>query len=261
MKLYAFYFSPTGGTKRVLDIVCAPWDCEKEYADLSAIPKTALPMSFREGDLCVVSVPSFSGRVPQFILPILQKLQGNGAKAILISTYGNRAFDDTLLELKDTMEQSGFLCCCAIAAATRHSVVPKYGAGRPDAEDAKELQQFSKQCRAALQEPYSPVHVPGSKPYREYTPIPVKPKANKRCIGCGLCAKSCPVHAIPSSNYRTCTPSACISCLQCVAACPEHARHVNRAVLKIAELKMKKLCSGRKPNLLFLPEPKRQRKD
>ena len=124
MKLYALYFSPTGGTKNVLDIFCSAWDCQKEYINLSDIPKLGFSIPFQENDICIVSVPSFSGRVPQFIIPILQNLQGNKTKAILISTYGNRAFDDTLLELKDTMEQSGFLCYCAIAAVTRHSVMP-----------------------------------------------------------------------------------------------------------------------------------------
>ena len=35
MKLYAFYFSPTGGTKRVLDEVLTAWDCEKHLVDLA----------------------------------------------------------------------------------------------------------------------------------------------------------------------------------------------------------------------------------
>lgn len=253
MKFYALYFSPTGGTKKVLDIICSVWDCQKEYINLSDDPKMDLSISFNENDICMVSVPSFSGRVPQFIIPILQRLQGNKAKSILISTYGNRAFDDTLLELKDTMEKSGFLCYCAIAAVTRHSVMPKYGAGRPDSYDIEELTKFSIQCRDILKEPFSPIEIPGNKPYRKYVPIPITPKANKQCIDCGICYQRCPVHAISVGNYRKCDASICISCLQCISVCPKKARHVNALILKMAELKMKKLCSGRKPNVLFLP--------
>ncbi len=253
MKLYALYFSPTGGTKKVLDIFCSAWDCQKEYISLPDLPKMDLPVLFGRNDICIVSIPSFSGRVPQFIIPILQNLQGNQAKAILISTYGNRAFDDTLLELKDTMEQSGFLCYCAIAAVTRHSIIPKYGAGRPDPKDIEELRQFSVQCQETLKEPFSPIDVPGSKPYRKYASIPITPKAGKSCNGCGLCYQKCPVHAIPEGNYQKPDKSICISCLQCIAACPKKARHVNVLFLKIAELKMEKACSVRKPNILFLP--------
>lgn len=258
MKLYALYFSPTGGTKNVLDIFCSAWDCQKEYINLSDISKLGLSVTFQENDICIVSVPSFSGRVPQFIIPILQNLQGNKTKAILICTYGNRAFDDTLLELKDTMEQSGFLCYCAIAAVTRHSVMPKYGAGRPDSSDIEEVKQFSVQCQNILKESFSPLDIPGNKPYRKYVSIPITPKADKQCIDCGLCYQKCPVHAIPSDNYRKCDTNICISCLQCITVCPKKARHVNALILKIAELKMKNLCSGRKPNVLFLPPKQTQ---
>ncbi len=251
MKLYALFFSPTGGTKKVLDIICSVWDCQKEFIDLSSISKTDFSVSFEENDVCMVAVPSFSGRVPQFIIPLLQRLHGNKAKAILIASYGNRAFDDTLLELKDTMEQAGFLCYSAIAAVTRHSILPEYGAGRPDSDDIAQLKQFSLQCQAALTKPFAPLNVPGSRPYRKYASLPISPRADKRCTRCGLCARKCPVHAIPGDNYQKCDTNICISCLQCVSICPEQARHVNGIVLKTAEIKMKKLCSGHKPNLLF----------
>ena len=35
MKLYGIYFSPTGGTKKVLDILMNEWQIEKEMIDLS----------------------------------------------------------------------------------------------------------------------------------------------------------------------------------------------------------------------------------
>lgn len=251
MKFYVLYFSPTGGTKKVLDIICSAWDCPKEYINLSDASGMNLPASFDENYICIVGVPSFSGRVPQFIIPILKQLNGNKAKAILVTAYGNRDFDDTLLELKDAMEEADFLCYCAIAAATRHSVVPKYGTGRPDSDDIKELKQFARKCREALDKPFSAVSVPGNRPYRQYSPIPIHPKADHHCTACGLCSQKCPVHAIPSGNYRKCSSKVCISCLQCIALCPAKARHINPVILKIAEVKMKKLCDGRKPNLLF----------
>ncbi len=253
MKIYALYFSPTGGTKKVLDILVSSWDCEKKYIDLSSSHESILDISFTNNDICIIAVPSFSGRVPQFIIPKLRQLGGNGAKAMLIATYGNRAFDDTLLELKDTMESCNFICTCAVAAATRHSVLPKYGAGRPDSRDIEELKLFSAKCKEVMDKPLTPIKVPGNKPYREYLSIPIKPKAHKQCTNCGLCYRKCPVHAIPSDNYRSCDKEVCISCLQCVAICPKKARYVNPIVLRIAEIKMKKICSGRKSNVLFIP--------
>ena len=253
MKIYALYFSPTGGTKRVLDILISAWDCEKEYIDLSDRNNTSINISFISDDICVVAVPTFSGRVPQFIIPKLHKIQGNGIKAILVTAYGNRAFDDTLLELKDTMEGCGFICSCAIAAVTRHSVLPRYGEGRPDSADIEELKQFSKKCKEIMDKACLTVIVHGNKPYRKYLSIPIKPKANKQCIKCGLCYQKCPVHAISNKNYKICDTKKCISCLQCVSICPKKARQVNSIILKLAELKMRKLCSGRKSNQLYIP--------
>ena len=256
MKIYALYFSPTGGTKKVLDILVSAWECEKEYIDLSNRNNSSLDISFADNDICVVAVPSFSGRVPQFIIPKLQTLQGSGIKAMLIATYGNRAFDDTLLELKDTMEMCGLICSCAVAAVTRHSVLPKYGEGRPDSDDVEELKQFSVKCKEIMEKYSSTVIVPGNKPYRKYVSIPIKPKANKYCTNCGLCYQKCPVQAIPCENYQTCDTSKCISCIQCVAICPMKSRRINPIILKIAEIKMKNLCKGRKENKLFVPHEK-----
>ena len=46
MKFYVLYFSPTGGTKKVLDIICSAWDCPKEYINLSDASGINLPASF-----------------------------------------------------------------------------------------------------------------------------------------------------------------------------------------------------------------------
>ena len=252
MKIYALYFSPTGGTKRVLEFLVSAWDCEKEYIDLSDKNKSLLNLSFSCNDICVVAVPTFSGRVPQFIIPKLHKMQGKGIKAMLVTTYGNRAFDDSLLELKDTMESRGFICNCAVAAVTKHSVLPKYGEGRPDYADVEELKQFSIKCKDIMEKSSRVVTVPGNRPYRKYISIPINPRASKQCTNCGLCYRRCPVGAISSDNYRMCDTSKCISCLQCVSVCPKRARRVNLIVLKIAEWKMQKLCSERKENKLYI---------
>lgn len=110
MKLYAFYFSPTGSTKKVLNLVTSVWDCDIHFIDLSDHTIDYSHFNFLEDDVCIVAVPRFSGRVPQFIIPRLNMLSGKGNKTILIATFGNRAFDDTLLELQNTLENKGFIC-------------------------------------------------------------------------------------------------------------------------------------------------------
>lgn len=249
--IYAFYFSPTGGTKNILDIFLSDWNMEKRYIDLS-IDDDFGNIKFENDDVCVVAVPSFSGRVPQFIIPKLSLLDAEKTKTILLTAYGNRAFDDTLLELRQVMEKNGFLCFAAMAAVTRHSVIPRYGSGRPDSEDIAQIKTFSQKCLRLFDGNVTAVNVSGNFPYRKYQSIPVKPKVNRDCSKCGLCAESCPVKAILPSDPLKTDKSRCISCLQCVSKCPRKARYINRFILHIAEIAMKKLCKDRKENVFFL---------
>ena len=254
MKLYSLYFSPTGGTKKVSDIICSAWNCEKIEIDLSDKSISLNNIKLEKDDVCIISVPSFSGRVPQFIIPKLQKLQGSKTKAVIVTAFGNREFDDTLFELQNTLEPQGFVCVCAVAAVTQHSLMPKYGAGRPDADDIKELKAFSVKCKNAVDTASNSVKVPGNYPYRKYNAIPIKPKVKRTCKGCKLCVDRCPVQAISADNPTKTDTEKCISCLQCITVCPHNARYTSRLMRMMATKKMKKVCSGRKENRIFLAD-------
>lgn len=68
---------------------------------------------------------------------------------------------------------------------------------------------------------------------------------------CGLCAERCPVQAIDPTSFVT-DPRKCISCMRCVKQCPETVRSVNGAMVSVAAFAIKKACSIRKENELFL---------
>ena len=98
MAHYSIYFSPTGGTKKVADILTSNLSGAYEEIDLS---REVTPLSLNEADVCIISVPSYGGRVPAIAIQRLRLLSGNGAKAILNCVYGNREWEDTLTELQD----------------------------------------------------------------------------------------------------------------------------------------------------------------
>ena len=253
MAMYEIYFSPTGGTKKVAEIIGSAWSCETVRVDLMNPALQPEQYAFSADDICIVAVPSFGGRVPVTAVERLKKMAGNGARAVLVAVYGNREFEDTLMELKDALSEAGFRCSAAAAAVAEHSIIRKFGAGRPDEEDCRELKEFSERIKHHLEENGDgEITVPGSHPYREYHGVPMKPKADKNCIKCGKCAAECPVQAIPKDNPSSLDKERCISCMHCIAICPEQARHNDKVVLFAAEQKMKKACSGRKANTLFL---------
>lgn len=81
--------------------------------------------------------------MPQAATERLSAIRGNGAKAVLLCVYGNRAYEDTLVELEDTAKQAGFRVIAAIAAIAEHSIARQFATGRPDAQDQARLHTFA----------------------------------------------------------------------------------------------------------------------
>lgn len=100
-------------------------------------------ISLYESDVCLISVPSYGGRVPAAAIERLKKISGNGAKAVLNCVYGNRAWEDTLTELQDILEEQGFQCVAALATVAEHSIFRQFATGRPDEDDRAELLEMA----------------------------------------------------------------------------------------------------------------------
>ena len=251
MNFYSLYFSPTGGTKKVADALASGWREAFLPVDLMQPVTHRL---FKPGDVCLVAVPSYGGRVPAPAVERIRSLSGNGALAILAAVYGNRAIDDTLLELSDELQRAGFRCVAAVEAVAQHSLLPGIGTGRPDTGDLAQLESYAAAIREALRANGCPeqLALPGSRPYRKYSGVPIKPSVAPGCIGCGICAAECPAGAIPQLNFHTTDTRKCISCMHCVQVCPAHVRKVNKALVWVATQGMKKKCTDRKENMLYL---------
>lgn len=252
MSIYSVYFSPTGGTKRVMDILTEGLSVDSQI-DLSAPKADYSAYSFTEGDVCLIGAPSYGGRVPSIVLERMRKMQANGAMAIPVVVYGNRAYDDTLLELKNEARACGYKVVAAVAAVAEHSIMRQYAEGRPDADDKTELRQFSEKITRAIASGHiKDFTVPGNSQYKKYHDVPFKPKANKDCSKCGTCAEKCPVQAIPQDNPASPDKGKCISCMRCIAVCPQKARKLNKVILFAAGQALKGALSGRKQNELYL---------
>ena len=245
------YFSPTGGTKKVADILVR--NLNGEFCDVD-ICHDIESMTLQAGDVCLVSVPSFAGRVPQIAIERIKKITANGAKAILNCVYGNREWDDTLTELQDALESCGFVCVAAIAAVAEHSIFRQFAAGRPDDDDVRELADFAQRIMAKLESGiYGALNLAGSHgTYREIPNIPFKPEANESCDKCGICTAGCPVGAIDKNNPRNTNKEACISCMRCRDICSKHARDLDPAFMQAAAEKMASKLGDHKKNYLFV---------
>jgi DUF1009 family protein len=80
---------------------------------------------------------------PQCIAALSNTLEGNGALAAAVVLYGNRNYDDALIELKDILTGRGFKVIAAGAFIGEHAFSTVLGAGRPDREDLQTAVSFA----------------------------------------------------------------------------------------------------------------------
>ncbi len=180
----------------------------------------------------------------------LSKIKGNGAKVVVVAVYGNREFDDALLELKNTSEKIGFKVIAGIGAIAQHSIANTIGEGRPNKSDIEQLNGFKKKIDDKIESGRIGVEVVGNYPYKEIGTMPDYPRAKENCTKCGICVENCPVGAIiyPEETDE----KKCIGCMRCVAVCPENARKLNSAIVNAVTEKLKMVCSEPKENTLYI---------
>lgn len=248
MNTVEIVFSPTGGTRKVAQIIGAQLSENPRIIDLADANRDFAKCEIGPRDMALVAMPSFGGRAPAIAVERLKKIRGNGARCAVVCVYGNRAYEDTLIEMLDAASACGFVVTAAVSAVAQHSIIPRYAAGRPDERDKKELTEFAGQISGKTT-PLS--SVPGRRPYKKAFSAALVPKLGKSCVKCGLCAKKCPVQAI---DYVKLVADAkkCVSCMRCVKLCPKNNRKLNRLIVSLAALAIKKECSKRKENELFL---------
>lgn len=245
-------FSPTGRTMRTAKVLTDVWETKVETVDLTN-PKPS-QLTFQGGDLVLLAVPSYGGRVPGPVAQRLARIQGSGAYCVLLCVYGNRAYEDTLVELQDLAERQGFRVFAAVAAVAEHSIIREYAAGRPDTQDVERLQQYSRSIWDAFNcgQDIVPPMLPGNRPYKKASYIGLIPQTEKSCIECGLCAAQCPVQAISRTAPKMVERMACISCMRCVSQCPQNARKIDITTRSKIAIMLEKSCSTRKECELYI---------
>lgn len=247
-------FSPTGGTKRVAEAILAGFSSKIERIELCAPISEIATTTLNKDDLAIIAAPVYGGRIPSLAIERLKSMvKVNGAQCVVVAVYGNRAYDDALLELYKTCTEMGFHIIAAVGAVAEHSIVRKYGTNRPDSDDLKELKAFGEKIKetAAIGKTLSETALMGNFPYKKAMAGP-NPTASKKCTGCGLCAKQCPVGAIPLTDLRKVNKELCISCMRCVSICPNEARSIGTIMHTMIAFAIKKGCAERKKNELFI---------
>lgn len=239
-RLFTMYFSGTGTTEKVVRTlsksISENSDFEKiEYFDFTPLKNRDNIPTFTKEDVVIIALPTIAGRVPNLMLKYLDTIIGNSAIGIAVMTFGNRSFDDSLMELSLIMEKNGFNVIAGGGFACEHSFSKILGKGRPDNDDLREIYDFGEKIAQKInKKDLSKVTVKGNNPVAPYFQPQdrngnhidirkVKPKTNDLCTDCKLCARLCPTGAIDFDDVRNIT-GVCMKCCACVKKCPVSAK-------------------------------------
>ena len=246
---YSLFFSATFTTQTTMRSIAEGLGLETKENNLLDHPLDN-DVCLAADDLLIAGMPVYAGRIPPIAADSLRHYKGSGTPAIIAAVYGNRHYDDALLEIADILSENGFQMIAAGAFIAEHCIFPKVAAGRPNADDLAFARRFGETCRRILDSAESTtaipaVSIPGKRPYKIPGNIPICPSGNKDCAGCGECAAECPVNAIDPENPKNTNTGRCIRCGRCIAICPTHARGYHSITYKIAGLKF--VSDNKKP--------------
>ncbi len=245
----AVYFSPTGTTRAVVDGIARGVNPGRlRRLDITPPEARTRSLSIPENELLIIGVPVYMGRVPDLLSDWLSALQGHDTPTVCVVVYGNRAYENALLELTDIVSSRGCVPIAGAAFIGEHSfsdAAAPVAWDRPDAADLGHAVDFGQRIREKLQQAPSPalipvVQVPGTRPYGGITQLWDVDfiAVSDDCTQCGTCAEVCPMSAIDPQDSAAIDPVKCITCCACIKGCPEEARTMKTGPVKDAQQRL-----------------------
>ena len=242
--IYAVYFSPTGGTQKIAEALSNDLSqllhIPFQKIDFTILANRQIRYDFDSNSLVILAIPVYAGRIPNKLLPDLEKcLNGSGKTTIIpISVYGNRNYDEALREMLILTEKNGFIPIGAAAMISQHAFSSLIAKDRPDSSDFEALKDFSNKMTEKIlnnQEitaitydhdtPIGPYYTPLKADHTPARFLKAKPVTEiDKCNNCGICVRKCPMGSI-SADDVTEISGICIKCQACVRFCPTHAKY------------------------------------
>jgi len=242
-KAISVYFSPTGTTNKILEGIIHGFQANiVEYINLTIPVVKTQDFVINRDDFAIIGVPVYAGRIPRIAAERLKQIKADKTPATIIVVYGNREYEDALLELSDLVKEVGFIPVAAGAFIGEHSystTATPIAVGRPDAEDLVQARYFGAMIRKKMGEMQSldttaALPLPGNFPYKDYGAWPEMSPIilEDLCNLCGECTAVCPTGAITVDTNVMTDRKQCIMCCACVKSCPIKARVIEEPLIK-----------------------------
>ncbi len=257
------YFSPTHTTQKILHAV-AEGVSSSIVNDIDLTLKRSIDQvnKAESSALTIFGVPVYAGRVPPDAAGRIKQFKGEQSPAVIVVTYGNREYEDALLELKHIIEANGFIVIAAAAFIGEHSYSTAnkpIAHGRPDTSDLDKARKFGSKISEKLSQPgilpgKVVPEIPGNLPYKDKKGLPgVIPITDpKICAECFDCAAVCPTQAIHPADSTQTDDTLCIRCCACVKSCPTGARQmIDPRIIKIMDFLFTNYSNRKEPEIFI----------
>lgn len=256
------FFSPTGTTRSIVQAIARGINKHTlDQIDVTAPNARKKPLRVSGNELFIVGVPVYIGRVPALLSEWLHAIKADKTPTVCVVVYGNRDYEDALLELKDVMKKNGCIPIACAAFVGEHafsSPDTPIAVSRPDATDLNHAEMFGRKIDETLQSVLSldripEINVTGNYPYKDLEDLFSVDfiSINDNCIQCGVCAEVCPVGAIDADNSSVRDKIKCILCCACIKRCPENARTMKCGMIKDIAIRVSEMCRERKEPVFF----------
>lgn len=240
-------FSPTRTSWRIGEAIARGTSYENVRVLDLTYETEEIPIEVSAETLLVVAVPVYGGKVAPPALKRMSGLKLSGTLVVLVALYGNRAYEQALVELEGFITGKGGQIVAAGAFVGEHSYSVKahpVAAGRPDVRDLEVAEAFGRNIRLKLdKEPVETVNTADLPDKAMATEemlrfrgdvqaalkggavVPQTPSVDEAlCNHCGTCVSQCPTQAIVEGEETMTIADRCIRCCACVKVCPQQAR-------------------------------------
>jgi len=256
-------FSPTGTTRTVVQGIARGIDQNTvELIDITTPDARKRHLQTSENEMLVIGVPVYMGRVPALLTDWLHTIEARNTPTVCVVVFGNRAYENALLELKNILKERGCIPIAGAAYVGEHSFSSSEmptAEGRPDASDLSHAEEFGQKINEKLLSITSVDHVsemdiPGDYPYGGITKLWEVDfiEVGDECTQCGVCAEGCPVGALDPEDSNLIDEEKCITCCACIKNCPQDARTMKSGPVKDAAMRLVELYGERKEPEVFL---------
>ena len=229
-----FYFSGTGNSnyvaKRIADAL------GDEILNLNDRIKSGDTSPVETGERVIIVTPTYAWRIPRVVRDWLLKTELRGAKqAWFVMTCGSEIGNADKYN-RELCAEKAISCMGTAQIVMPENYIAMFSA--PQADEARQIVAKAEpsidRAIAAIQsnQPFAPTR---NNLYDHFMSGPVNPifykffvKANAftvsgACIGCGQCAKLCPMNNVTLKDGKPVWGKNCTHCMACICYCPVNA--------------------------------------